>query len=164
MSAGTAEELMCSDTWYRDHCFSQAQRLVQPLQPAELIPLVTRPWYHGLEVYALCKQIDGMPGVDGTPLLAGCRASRFLSQRQRQFFYEPVGDPEKIQEQLVFNQALRRGYAPKWSLPQITMAIEVFDSIYTAPEGTVQLPSSGEKKVGRHAVTLTGGWKNMRSG
>jgi GNAT superfamily N-acetyltransferase len=150
---------MYHGTSYRDHCFSQAQRLVKPLPPAELIPLVTRPHYHGLEIYALCKQIDGMPGVDGMAPLAGCRASNFLGQRQRQFFYEHMGDSERIRDQLIFNQSLRRAYAPEWSLPQITVMIDIFNSAYTPPDGVLKLPHPGEKNAGGHAVSLTGGWR-----
>lgn len=87
---------------HRDHAIARAKRLVQPLDPMELVPLVTRLWYSGHEVYAVCKQIDGIPNVEGTYTLAGNRAARFLWQRHRQIFYEPVGDPELIRQQLFF--------------------------------------------------------------
>lgn len=145
--------------FYEEHCIPQARRLVQPLPPAELVPLVTRHWYHGSEVYALCKQIDGMPTVDGTAPLAGVRAAHFLWQRHRQPFYESIDSADRIQGQLFFNDRLRRGYAPEWSLSHIMIGFDVFESIHTAPRGRVPIPTANEKKLGGHAVVLTGGWE-----
>lgn len=136
-----------------------AERLVQPMPSEELVPLITRHWYHGSEVYALCKQIDGMPRVEGTPSLAGVRAGQFLWQRHRQPFYESIDSGHHMQNVLLFNHMLGQAYAPEWSLPHILVAFETFGSIHTASGGLVQPPAANERKLGGHAVVLTGGWR-----
>lgn len=142
------------------HRQAQARRLVLPLSTAALVPLVTRHFHFPDEIFALSKQIDGAPKAYGTFPLAGARAACFLNQRQRQPFYEPLSNSKQILEVLVSNYLLMEGHVPEWSLPHISVAIEVFDSIFTAPRGRVPLPEAGEARRGEHQVSLTGHWEN----
>jgi GNAT superfamily N-acetyltransferase len=149
------------DQTFREWCTAQAKHLVGATRPEELLPFVPVPRpYHGLEGYALAKEIDGAPTVDGTFPLAGLRVSTFLEQRQRQLFYEPLDSYDRILSVLQLNNRLREGYAPVWSLSQIMVSFHMFESIYSAPQGRVPLPSPGEAARGAHAVTLTQGWEN----
>lgn len=84
----------------------------------------------------------------------------FLAQRQRQWFYEPLNNSKQIFEVLRFNDLLRQGPVPEWSLPHITVAFEAFNSIFTAPGGRVPQPKPHEAKRGEHSVILTGGWED----
>ncbi len=144
-----------------DHYQREANLLIGPLRPAELIRRVTRNYYHPNEVFALSKAIDGLPNTYGTFPLAGLRASTFLMQRIRQYFYEPLRSSQQILDVLLLNETLRQGGAPEWSLPTIAVAFETFDSIFTAPRGRVPLPSLGEWGRGQHQVLLPGGWDDL---
>lgn len=150
---------MMVDRAKRDiHIRVQARRLILPLTPAVLVPLVTRNLYHPDEIYALAKQLEGDPSSYGTFPLAGARAQYFLYQRQRQPFYEPLSNTAQIIDVLALNNGLQQGYAPEWSLPHISVAVDVFDSMFTAPKGRVPLPRPGEALRGQHLVSLTGHW------
>lgn len=141
-----------------------AKNLVETDDPNELLAISV--WRQGAArevhpffVYALSKQIDGMPTANGTFPLAAKRISTFLHQRTRQFFYEPLEDPEMIREVLFLNHSLRKGGVPEWALPAIQVSIEVFRSIYSADQGRAPLPTANDDKVGDHAVMLAGGWQ-----
>ena len=149
------------DKSFREWCTVQAKHLVGATQPEDLIPLGAMPRpYHGLELFALAKEIDGAPTVDGTFPLAGLRVSTFVEQWQRQLFYEPLDSYDRILSVLQLNNRLRDGYAPVWSLSQIMVAFHVFESIFADPQGRVPLPGPGEAARGAHAVTLTNGWED----
>jgi len=138
----------------------QPERLLSPLGVKELVPLVTRDFVHPSDIYAICKQIDGMPTANGTFPLCGCRVTNFLEQRLRQRFYESLSDTGRIITVLVMNHHLREGGVPSWLLPGIQVAFETFRSIFDADDGRVPFPQPGEDKIGDHAVALTGNWKD----
>jgi GNAT superfamily N-acetyltransferase len=149
------------DQSFRAWCTAQAKHLVGATQPEDLIPLGARPrLYHGEEIFALQKEIDGAPTVYGSFPLAGLRVSTFLQQWQRQLFYEPLDSYDRILSVVQINNALRDGFAPVWCLSPIMVAFHVFESIFTAPQGRVSLPEPGEVASGAHAVTLTSGWED----
>lgn len=128
------------------------------MDPNDLLARVLRSNLPPLELYAACKEIDGLPSVSGTFQLAGARVLNFYCQLTRQNFYEPLSTYDQILDVLRLNHALIGDGVPGLGLLPVTIAFVVFPSMDTAPLGRVPLPGPGEVQRGTHAVALTLGW------
>jgi GNAT superfamily N-acetyltransferase len=103
------------------------------------------------------KSIDGMPAINGSPLLMAMRMSHFLYRMlQRQAYYESIGDPTEVQSQLLRAFQLSEIIGvPRAQTDGILIIVEAFESWYKAPGGDVGMPKPGDKSIGLHCVHLT---------
>lgn len=114
--------------------------------------------HDGHQIYRVCKDIDGYPGVEGTHMLMGARAMKYLYLRERQNFYEPLSNYDQLLRATLMNARLVDGHVPRWARNRLMVAFRMFESIYGASEGRVPLPLSGEVEKGVHAVAVDGGF------
>lgn len=113
---------------------------------------------HARRVYAICKQIDGYPEVEGTPLIFGARVMVFDYLNERQAYYEPVSTYDELLNLTRINGRLLDGHAPFSALNRLLVAFRVFNSAYAAPPGALPLPDPGDPEVGAHAAAAGFGW------
>jgi GNAT superfamily N-acetyltransferase len=107
--------------------------------------------------FALIKEIDGLPKVNGTPAIFGDRLMYFRGGAYaRQMYYESIDDPAEVARQLTTNEKLRWSGVPYPMLDSHLMIVEWFESSYSAPGGIIQIPATGEKSIGLHAVAVEG--------
>src|SRR5215216_2816095 len=100
--------------------------------------------------YALSKEIDGYPGVEGTWPLVGGRVSTYLNLGERQTFYEPVSTYEALFDLALINSNLLNAHAPVSACNRLMISFRMFRSAYEAPSGVIPLPAPGESEVGTH--------------
>ncbi len=93
-------------------------------------------------IWLASKELDGLPG-EWTFLLWSRRAEAFHVKGLVPLIYKPCWDRDEIV------QYLANGYP-------VQLAMDVFESIYDAPEGRLAMPLGHELKVGTHAVLLAG--------
>lgn len=107
-------------------------------------------------LYRFCKDIDGLK-QDGTFPIFGARVIKRFGVRIRpQFVYRPISAYEDLLSAIEINLRLQEAGIPTHLWYSITICFEVFDSIYTAPEGRVPLPTCGESSHGYHLVAVCG--------
>jgi GNAT superfamily N-acetyltransferase len=119
------------------------------------------------------KTIDGLPRVNGSPLLMGMRNGHFMyRQGGRQAYYESVCDPAEVRRQFLESMWLRSIYAARSSIGMLII-VEAFESWYRAPKGVIPMPSLNDRSIGLHCVHLThyaksgellGFWNNWGAG
>jgi GNAT superfamily N-acetyltransferase len=103
--------------------------------------------------FLLTKRHDSMPGVNGTSLLASARTGHFLAAGyNRQTFYESVGDHETLLQLISSSDGLVAQGLPRHMADRSLVAFEIFEGVYNASQGEIQLPMSGERSLGLHAV------------
>lgn len=101
------------------------------------------------------KQIDNYPGEGSWPSYAS-RATTFFGLVRRQFFYEPLRDYDAILAALNYTQMQTEAYLPDHCVDHVQISFSIFEGAGTAPNGRLQMPRSGERKRGLHAVRLVG--------
>jgi GNAT superfamily N-acetyltransferase len=107
--------------------------------------------------FLLIKQFDGMPRLNGTPMIACKRAYHFWDiYKNRQNYYESVGTPAELVRQRLFVSDLERIGLPRHMQDGHLLAFEIFESSSDAPGGRLQLPRPGDSSRGLHAVDITG--------
>lgn len=107
--------------------------------------------------YRLCKTIDGYPG-DGTFGLAANRVVMHHARHVRQLFYEPFSSSETLLETILWNGRLSECGVPSWYYYYPKIEVRLFESVYDAPRGDLQLPQEGEREQGKHALSNFCGW------
>lgn len=107
--------------------------------------------------YHLAKMIDGYPG-DGTFGLAVLRALSHHARHIRQLFYEPLSSYDELLEVTQTNWRLRQASVPLHYLYSLQIAVQLFESVYDAPRGAIQMPQDGEREQGEHALSEFLGW------
>jgi hypothetical protein len=105
--------------------------------------------------FQMAKAIDGLPRVNATPLLFASRVAYFTGgSYHRQAYYESVGNPEDVSRGLLMMDRLRWIGVPFRALDSYIIAVEIFDSAYTAIRGNITDPKPGERSRGLHAVAV----------
>src|SRR3712207_6791677 len=94
-------------------------------------------------IYAISKEIDGYPEVEGTWPLVGGRVSTFVNLRERQTFYEPVSTYDALFDLTLINSKLLDAYAPVSVCNRLMISFRMFPSAYDAPSGVIPLPAPG---------------------
>ena len=107
--------------------------------------------------FEIIKTIDGQPRVNGTQILFACRAGYFWGGGYaRQMYYESISDPVELARQIAFTEKLRWSGIPIHMLDSHLLALEWFESSYTAPGGKIVQPRPGEKSIGFHCIAVEG--------
>lgn len=113
------------------------------------------------ETYAISKQIDGYPEVEGTWQIFGLRVVVFRHLEERQTFYEPLSTYDQLKALTFLNARLVDGHVSRQARNRLLVSFRMFESIYTAPQGRVLLPRPGEAEKGVHAVAVDGGYTDF---
>ena len=109
------------------------------------------------DLFFVGKAIDGMPRVNGGHLIMAQRTSNFLfRQLRRQTYYELLAEARDAQRLLLQSALWHDGYGvPRAYIDHVQIAVEAFQSWYTAPKGAITMPTPGDPSIGLHAVLLT---------
>ena len=107
--------------------------------------------------FELTKAIDGQPRVNGSQIIFAWRLMYFRGGAYaRQMYYESIADPAEVARQLTLQEKLRRSGVPYPMRDSHQMAVEWFESSYSALGGIIQMPTPGEKSIGHHALMIKG--------
>lgn len=76
----------------------------------------------------------------------------------RQWFYEPFGSYSALLTSIQWNWRLGQAGVPRQFHYHPQIAVRLFESVYEAPRGDIQLPQAGERYQGQHALSGFYGW------
>jgi len=119
-------------------------------------------------VYAEAKEIDGVPGLEGTTIRAAMRVVRNIGVCQEKFWpYQPYQNDRP--KDGAFSNAKKfciMTYARILNLDELRMSlatkgpavlgIQVFKGMLKTKTGIVPLPKKGERSLGGHAICAVG--------
>jgi len=112
--------------------------------------------------YRASKEIDNTDG-EGTFALALMRATKFCDLRNRQPFYEPLGNGHEVRGVLKSfavlmqeRELLKQEHVPENAVDRALVSIKVFKSAFGAPKGNLPMPRNGDAYVGLHSVAVIG--------
>lgn len=92
---------------------------------------------------------------EGAAVINAQRVHMFHDLAEPQLLYEPVSDTAALLRYLLLDYRLRQlGLIVQRPIVQITF--DVFDQIFSAPLGRVEIPPAREQRRGVHAVVLVG--------
>lgn len=103
----------------------------------------------------LTVRLSGIGERWGMPLFER-RLNFYLTQNLWDSFYEPVLDGLSLELALDRVLQLREHATDARWRPAMELVIEMFPSLYSAPDGRVPLPAEGERFLGHHAVVVDG--------
>jgi len=129
------------------------QRMRIREHPSNFIPRDLSP----TQIYRLAKTIDGYPG-EGTFSLAVLRAISHFARYIRQPFYEPLSSYDELLEVTQMKWRLREANVPLQYHYSLEIAVQLFESVYDAPHGAIQMPQDSEREQGEHALSEFLGW------
>jgi GNAT superfamily N-acetyltransferase len=134
--------------------FEEADAHVVRMRRLELERLELESWYAAREIGGDVRKEWAFPWNSERALLLQYQANGF-----EQFIYEPIHDFDTFRLIAVLNWQLAEAGAPDWARIEIHVGFNVFDSIYRARDGRLQLPGADDPWRGRHFVRLLG-WSN----
>jgi GNAT superfamily N-acetyltransferase len=107
--------------------------------------------------FFVVKAIDGLPQLNGSQLIMAQRMSTFMFRPfHRQYYYEMLPNAEHARRLLLESARWSEGFGvPRAYIDHVHIAVEAFQSWYTAPKGAITMPTPDDRSIGLHAVLLT---------